>query len=255
MSGLRAVCASLQDRLLGAPYLRRLLVASTNWILWKISYALDIRFDKEHGTDTSGFIPLDRLTIESAGIGEAIWYEPMSVKTFNQIMGRLKIDFARFDFLDFGSGKGRVLLLASEYGFRRIIGVEFARELHDLAARNTAVYERYHGKACTIETVHMDATRFPIPDVPMVIFFYSPFKGKVMEQVLGNISDSFRKNPREIILIFHGRNPQSIELFKATQFSWEELQLHPDWSRAQQYRTFVFTSPGGTEAAVRAKMQ
>jgi hypothetical protein len=41
-----------------------------------------------------------------------------------------------FTVIDFGSGKGRALIVASECPFRRIIGVEFALELHRDAQQN-----------------------------------------------------------------------------------------------------------------------
>ncbi len=242
LSTFRTTSAALQDRLRKAPRLKRLLVLLSNWVLWRISHTLDIRFDRKYGTDTRGFVPLQGLTIDSGNVNEGIWYEPMSVKIFREIMSHLDVDFSRFDFIDFGSGKGRVLLLASDYGFRRVIGVEFAQELHRTAANNAAIYQRYNRKASPIETVCIDATLFPIPEVPLIAFFYSPFKGRVMERVLENISGSFEQNRRKIILVFYGKNSESIELLKGTDFSWEELDLRPDWSRCQQYRTFVFTS-------------
>ena len=37
-------------------------------------------------------------------------------------MASLEIDFSQFTFIDIGSGKGRALLLAAEYPFRRVVG-------------------------------------------------------------------------------------------------------------------------------------
>jgi len=45
-----------------------------------------------------------------------------------------------FTFVDLGSGKGRVLLMASHYPFKRIIGVEFIPELHQVAQENIRKY-------------------------------------------------------------------------------------------------------------------
>jgi hypothetical protein len=41
--------------------------------------------------------------------------------------------FSDFTFIDIGSGKGRVLLMASDYAFRRILGVELLPALHHIA--------------------------------------------------------------------------------------------------------------------------
>jgi len=167
----------------------------------------------------------------------------MSVKVFRQIMDNLTVDVDKYEFIDFGSGKGRVLLLASEYGFRKIIGVEFASELHRITTKNVAILERDARKPSRIETVCMDATEFVIPDVPVVLLLYSPFKGQVMERVLRNILTSFATHPREIVLVFCGNNSVSIDLLKATKWPCRELALHADWSRFTNYRCFVLSSP------------
>jgi hypothetical protein len=223
------------------PGIRRLFI-SIDILLCIFQRYLDSSIDRQYGIDTSGVIRLKNLTIESKNVEWATWYEPMSVKIFKQIMHHLAINFAEFEFIDFGSGKGRVLLLASNYGFKKIIGVEFAKDLADIANKNVAIWDRYTRKQNNIQTICMDAAEFPIPNVPVVIFFYSPFKGKVMEQVLKNISNSFAMSPREILLVFYGQYPETIKLLKATKFRWRELKLCADWSQFIQYRAFLFTT-------------
>lgn len=213
-----------------------------NKLVHRVQFHLESAFDRKYGTDTSGVIPLKHLTIKSQNIEQGIWYEPMSVKVFRQLMGHLTINFSEFEFIDFGSGKGRVLLLASEYGFQKVVGIEFAEELHRKSNENVAIYELYTQKSSNIETFCMDAVEFPIPKVPLVIFFYSPFGGRVMHQVLNNITTSLTSNPRKIIMVFYGRSPSSLRLLKATQFHCRELQLHADWSKFIHYRGFLFTN-------------
>jgi len=45
-------------------------------------------------------------------------------------MQAMPIDLSKFTFIDLGAGKGRALLMASDYLFQKIIGVEFMPELH-----------------------------------------------------------------------------------------------------------------------------
>jgi len=49
-------------------------------------------------------------------------YQPTEPLLFHEMMGALRIDFNEFTFIDLGSGKGRVLLMAADYPFRRIAG-------------------------------------------------------------------------------------------------------------------------------------
>jgi SAM-dependent methyltransferase len=203
---------------------------------------LDASFDRKYGVNTSGSILLQDLTIAGSNLKECFWYEPMSAKVFKQIMHHLNVPCDQFEFIDFGSGKGRVLLLASEYGFKKIIGVEFAQELHRIASKNVAIWNRNAQKPSTIETICMDAIGFPIPNMPLVIFFYSPFKGTVMEHVVNNVLTSYTMNLREIVLIFYGPYSETKKPLIFTEFQGRELELRADWSQFIKYRCFLYTS-------------
>jgi SAM-dependent methyltransferase len=242
----RYACVFLGDRFHRVPGCRALF-SSADRGLTRLQHHFDGRFDREYGTVTSGRIAIEDLTIVSPDLDEAVWYEPMSITIFRAIMDTLAVDLARFTFVDFGSGMGRVLLLASDYGFKRIIGVEFAPELHEIATNNVKVYESRVGRRTGTETVCEDATRFSIPQGPLVLFFFSPFVGRVMARVIANISESYAADPRPVVLIFHGNNPRSIELFEALGFSKTELDLPPDRTRFIDYRSLVFTSPRALE--------
>ena len=239
---MRRVFAFLQRRTSKIPGLNSTF-SFLNDSLSRFQYFLDGKFDRNNDIETTGKIPLKDLTISSGNISEGIWYEPMSIKAFSQIISNLHIEFETFKFIDFGSGKGRVLFLASKYGFNEIIGVEFAKELHSAAEKNILTFSNKSGSSSQIKSVCMDASEYSIPKDPLVIFFYSPFKGKVLEHALKNICESFASNPRKIFLSFYGENLESIEILKSINFQCKELKLKPDWTRFKQYRGFIFSSP------------
>ena len=220
----------------------RPLFSSIETWLYSIHNYLDGSIDRKFGTDTSGYIALENLAIESKNTKDGIWYEPMSAKIFSQIMGNLNINWRAFDFVDFGSGKGRVLLLASSYGFRNIIGVEFSEELQKIAAKNVTLWSRRVKRRSNIETIHQDATEYAIPNGPVVLFFYSPFMGRTMAHVLDNITKSYKEHPREVIIAFYGANLETIDLLKKTDFHERELTFRPDWAHFNKYRAFIFTA-------------
>src|SRR5271155_1080663 len=70
-------------------------------------------------------------------------YQPTDPALFHEMMASLStfIAFDTFTFIDIGSGKGRTLLMASEYPFRKIVGVELIQELHRAAAENLRAYQ------------------------------------------------------------------------------------------------------------------
>src|SRR3984893_15884987 len=73
-----------------------------------------------------------------------------------------------FTFVDLGSGKGRTLLMASDYPFRRIVGVELIPVLHQGAQENLAKYRGESQKCFALESICGDATEFPFPNEPTV---------------------------------------------------------------------------------------
>ncbi|MGH8645855.1 MAG: hypothetical protein ACREX4_15895 [Gammaproteobacteria bacterium] len=110
------------------------------------------RFDSKHDVDTSRRIELSDLDIDSPNRTFGVYYEPTPIKTLRRICAHLPRDPRDFVFVDFGSGKGRVLLIASEYNFKRVIGVEFAKDLHRIAQRNVQTYQSRSQRCFDVES-------------------------------------------------------------------------------------------------------
>ncbi|MBS1809105.1 MAG: class I SAM-dependent methyltransferase [Acidobacteria bacterium] len=183
---------------------------------WKIGYfnkywfsptqyrerRLDREYDFKFGVDTDGILDLRELGVDSPNIAHATWYEQTKPAAFDELMKHLRVRFQDFTFIDFGSGKGRAVFLASEYPFRKIIGVEFARPLHEIAEQNLAYYYSPTQKCETIELYCQDVTDFTIPPEPSVYYFYNPFDAEVMRKVLENITQSLRITPRPVFILY-----------------------------------------------------
>lgn len=117
---------------------------------------------------------------------------------------KLDIDPRGYTFIDFGSGKGRVLLLASEYPYKKIIGVEFAEELHQIALKNIRNYRSRSQRCRDVESIHMDAAEYEIPPhTPLVLHFFNPFGPPVMSRVVANLQSSIDEHPRQVFMIYH----------------------------------------------------
>jgi SAM-dependent methyltransferase len=178
--------------------------ARVNW--WRFSPAQILEkyaartFDRRHGTDTSSFAELKSLGIASANKCHGERYQPSPVYSLQRLLKRLAISYPDFSFIDFGSGKGRTLLVASELPFKQVIGVEFGAELHVQAERNISRYGRR--AAGQVRAIHADATQFVLPDNDLVLYFFNPFNQAVLDEVLANINASLRAKPRKIILVY-----------------------------------------------------
>jgi len=124
---------------------------------------------------------------------------------------KLPVDLSGFTFIDLGSGKGRALLFASNYGFKRIIGVEFSPELHQIAQSNIELFSKQTRSRNSFKLYCMDVEDFIFPEGDLVIYLYNPFCGKVMEAVIHKITQAINNNSSALYILY--RNPQCAELF------------------------------------------
>jgi hypothetical protein len=163
-------------------------------------------FDRKYGVDTDGELGgwtyLSDLDIPSPNWIYGRNYAGIEPERFFTIFENLPIHFEDFVFIDFGSGKGRALLMASEFPFKKIIGIEFSPQLNAIANRNVARYSSPTQKCKQIETAQMDFTQFFLPADPLVLFFYDPCDARVLAEVLANVRASWQSNPRPVFLVY-----------------------------------------------------
>lgn len=159
-------------------------------------------FDLTHQVETSQRIHQSDLATDSPNWIYGVGYWPTPVALVREILDFLPIRHEEFTFIDLGSGKGRVLLLASEYPFARIIGVEYAPELHLAASENIRRYQHANQKCAAIESVCQDMSTFEFPKKPLAIFFYNPTSAPVMRVVAENIKSSLRDCPRPVWIVY-----------------------------------------------------
>ena len=104
-------------------------------------------------------------------------------------------------FVDFGSGKGRVVYAAARHPVKRVVGVEIAPGLTAIAQRNIE-RNRRRLRCQDIDLVTADAAEWEVPDDMTVAYFFSPFVGSVFSAVLRNIEASLDRAPRPLTLIY-----------------------------------------------------
>lgn len=104
-------------------------------------------------------------------------------------------------FVDFGSGKGRVLHQAAKRPFRRVIGVEISPALGEAARASLDANKRRY-RCRDIQVVVSDAADFRVPDDMTIAYLFHPFRDETLDAVLGNIVDSMDRNPRTVHLIY-----------------------------------------------------
>ena len=133
-------------------------------------------------------------------------YQPTEPALFREMMAALPIDFRQFTFVDIGSGKGRTLLLAAEYPFQRIIGVELIAELHRAAGENIAAWRAQSPARiapAAIESLQMDAREIEFPETALVVYLFNPLPEAGLRRVILNIEESRKRAPRPIWIVYH----------------------------------------------------
>lgn len=105
--------------------------------------------------------------------------------------------------LDYGSGRGRVLLRAARLPFARVIGVELdERDCATARANARALAVSGRMRCGEIEVVQADATIWTLPDDVNYVYMFNPFRGKVFRDALARIVESLDRSPRELTLIY-----------------------------------------------------
>jgi SAM-dependent methyltransferase len=164
----------------------------------------DAEYDWEHRVNTTSAAVdwRDRLL----GVFHSP-YQPTESILFHEMIavlsGQAGFEFGEFIFIDLGSGKGRTLLMASDYPFRRIVGVELLPALHRAAQENLGKYRSESQKCFAIESICGDATEFVFPAEPTVLFLFNPFPEAGLRRVIENLEQSLREHPRKIYLLYH----------------------------------------------------
>jgi len=109
-------------------------------------------------------------------------------------------------FIDFGSGKGRMLYMAAHsYWFKKVIGVEISEKLNQTARLN--IQKNLSKLKCkNVEIITSDVSAYPISDDITVVFLFNPFQGDVFANLVTRLNQSLVRLPRRMRIIY--RNPK-----------------------------------------------
>lgn len=139
---------------------------------------------------------------------EFLEYRPISYSSFKSVMKYIEIEPGQDVFVDYGAGKGRAVVLASTYPFKRVIGVEIAPELAAIAREN--LHRASKRLQCQqIEIVTVDASKYSLPDDTTIVHFFNPFRDETLSKVAHNIKALLLRSPKQLTVLF--ANPHNFE--------------------------------------------
>jgi len=170
----------------------------------------DEDFDRRYRVNTSGDTPLHEAGISQYDLerGNGL-YRPVSEDLFQEAMSLLKIDASDFTFIDYGSGKGKVLVMASHLPFRKVIGIEFSPVLHEAALANLRNFHSIDRRCVEISALCGDAIKYSPPAGPLICFFFNPFSPEVWVRVLEKLRSSWKAEPRPLYIVY--TNQRTVE--------------------------------------------
>jgi SAM-dependent methyltransferase len=168
-------------------------------------------FDIEHGTETSGLLSgkiIARGTGHNAADLTAYYgIAPSILRALLDLWLRELHPLAPIErtvFLDVGAGKGRALLVASEYPFLRVEGVELNPKLVDIARRNISIWgSSQQSTMLSPVLLHQDdATRLPLPQEPLLAHLFHPFEDRLLRRFLRHLEKDLTAHPRPLDLFY-----------------------------------------------------
>jgi predicted RNA methylase len=161
-------------------------------------------FDRQYGVDTTRSRGTEwAADIDSENWGEGTGYAATPPDTVRRSIQSLQIDHEEYVFIDLGSGKGRVVLVASEFPFKECLGIEYAPDLHKVAVRNIADFSSDKQRCKVVKSHCLDAAKFSLPETPLVLFFAHPFGDAVLDKFLQSVQRSLRETPRRVYVIYY----------------------------------------------------
>lgn len=164
-------------------------------------------FDLDHGVQTSGLIPGRFLKTGHVHDRHSTAYFGVAPSVFHALLKRWRrtrptAPIERFTFLDLGAGMGRALLLASEYPFRKVLGVELNPILAATARRNLTKWRAARRVTSPTRVIIDDAVSVRLPAGPCLIFLFNPFGASVMRRLMKRLAVHYAGQPNQLDLLY-----------------------------------------------------
>jgi hypothetical protein len=190
----------------------------------------------------------ERVHLDTLGLGapDRISYTPSGWLALRRALPRKSVTPDDV-FIDYGSGKGRVVLQAARYPLKRVIGLEIAPELN-AAARANLELERDRLSCQDVELVTADVLDFELPDDVTIAYMYNPFRGETFSAAIERLIASVDRRPRRVRIVYV--NPLEHDRLIATgriELVRKIRGLRPGarWSRTASTYLYEISPPRG----------
>jgi SAM-dependent methyltransferase len=167
----------------GKYVIRRILQIPSRGIP-KIGIHRQDEFDRKHGVDTFGLVRA--IETNSPNLIHGNKYEASSESSVRWSIENCGMPLNETTFVDIGCGKGRALIIASMYPFKRVLGIEYSPELAGICQRNLEKLKITDRS----EVIIADAAEVKFPAGALLAYLYYPFNETIYKSVLKNLSST-----------------------------------------------------------------
>jgi hypothetical protein len=211
-------------------------------------------FDLEFGVRTSGLVAGRHLGSGHCHDRHVTAYYAVAPSVFQGILVHWRrckplAPIDAYTFIDLGAGMGRAMLLAADYPFRAVIGVELHPTLARIARGNLALWRAADRALAPMRMFCRDATDFPIPAGPCVVFLFNPFGAPVLRRLLRAWSRTLAKRAGELDILYVNNEQENV---LRREPGFERLfhgQIRRSHADAVADRTILKRQPGAEYAA------
>jgi SAM-dependent methyltransferase len=146
-------------------------------------------FDVEFGVRTSGLVAGRHLKSGHRNDRHATAYYGVAPSVLHSLVRRWRrsgpaAPMSETTFVDLGAGMGRAVLLASEFEFKAVVGVELHPNLAAIARKNVRLWRAAGRERAPVRIVEGDAVEFALPVGALLVFVFNPFGAAVLRRLL-----------------------------------------------------------------------
>ena len=161
---------------------------------------------------------------------ESEQYESTKMFELKKWLKRLPQDI-EYNAIDFGSGKGRVLVeLSNHENFKKVIGIEISSKLNAIAERNIKIEGCNNINVLTCNAID---TPSEILICSNFFFFYNPFPYKVFKEVFKKIETSLQSENKRCVIVYF--NPVYSNIIESSSFFEKKMICKNALSNADTY--------------------
>ena len=165
---------------------------------WERNHPFDIAYKIE----TSGFVPVEKIHADKALAALICPYGPSQPQTIRKALNAVG-EVSDYTFVDLGCGKGRATVVATEFNFKSILGVELSSDLSQIARANAAVVARDYPQRTPIQIAEANVVEYTYPSGKVVFFIYHAFGLELLSELIQQLEDRLSSDPAHTFVVYY----------------------------------------------------